>query len=196
MCLEQSPRFAESMRWTNCPEMRQSDLVRQVVRQLAGVGLCLVLVGCGSELQVSSIPIDSGRAPTASPAVLSSTASTVPVPPDSVFSTATTVETATSSGALFSGDDPQAVTGDKIGDPVDTTRTPALATDGTLNLADIPEWVSVSRDGFVVGYAKKTDLFSVPDSNLDSIGKPIPVYDNQGSKIGVLGTDGFVPNSP
>ena len=112
-------------------------------------------------------------------------------------STAATIETTSGSSLPTTIDDPETITGDKIGDRADPKRSPPGAgPDGTINLADVPEWISVSRDGVVVGYVKKADLYSSPDSPSDThIGEPIPVYDNQGSQIGVLGANGFVPNS-
>lgn len=168
-----------------------------VVRQLAAVwmGACLVVVGCGSERRFSVDPSELPLGSAASAAVPSSTEALNSAASESVVA-ATSVETANSSSSGLSGDDPETVTGDRIGDPVDPTRGPMLDADGTLDLAEIPAWISVGRDGFVVGYAKKTDLYSMPDSDLESIGKPIPVYNNEGSQIGVLGADGFVPNGP
>ncbi len=96
----------------------------------------------------------------------------------------------------ITGADPEAITGDRIGYLVDhTQRFPGTEPDGTINLAEVPAWISVSSQGVVVGYMKKSDAFSSPRNLSDARpAEPIPVYDNNGTQIGVLEASGFVPN--
>jgi hypothetical protein len=140
-----------------------------------------------------AVAIDSRTSFASSFADNGSTATTGPALSNAAV-TPTTVE-APSRSTVLTSDDPETVTGDKIGDPVDASGSPpGLAADGSFDLTKIPAWISVSKDGVVVGYAKKTDLYSAPDIDQRGPSEPTPVYDNHGIQIGVLGPDGYVPN--
>lgn len=171
--------------------MMQSGRVARFVRQLVRTGSFLLLIGCGVERQSAVVPTDPAPAPPPSlvmPAATEIATSLVQT------SAPDTVEAGGSTTSPLPLDDPETVTGDKIGDRVDhTRRPPGLEPDGTVDLAKIPAWISVSSNDVVVGYATKADLYSSPDSPSDvRISQPVPVYDNEGSQVGVLDANGFV----
>ena len=177
----------------NLPRMTQSGRVSLFVRWVLRAGSCVMLIGCGVQRQSAVSPTESAPAPLTSLAVPVATERATPLHPTSA---AATVETAGSSSSPIAVDDPETVTGDKIGDRVDQTRGPlGVEPDGTIDLAKTPAWISVSSNDVVVGYAKKADLYSSPDSPSDvRVSQPIPVYDNEGSQVGVLEASGFAPN--
>src|SRR5512141_2634073 len=98
----------------NCGRVGQSALVAQVVRQLVRTGICLMLIGCGSQRQTADNSADPGLAST-------------PIAPSlrlDPTSTAATIETMSGSSLPTTIDDPETITGDKIGDRADPKRSP------------------------------------------------------------------------
>ena len=173
--------------------MMQSGRVARFIRPFVRTASCVILIGCGVERQSAVAPTDPAPAPPTSLVVPPATEIATSPSPTSV---AGTVDAGGSTSSPLALDDPKTVTGDAIGDRVDDTRMPpGFEPDGTVDLAKIPAWISVSSNDVVVGYAKKADLYSSPDSPSDvHISQPTPVYDNEGSQVGVLEGSGFVPN--
>lgn len=89
---------------------------------------------------------------------------------------------------------PFEATGVKIGDPVDSeTPPPGVSGDGPSRLEAVPEWTPVSRDGIVIGFARKPELHRVPpppSPDASPVPEPIVIYDDDRAPIGAFGTDG------
>ena len=86
---------------------------------------------------------------------------------------------------------PFEATGLRVGDILDPDGVPpGLGDDGQFHLALVPDWISVGRDGVVIGFVRKADFHRVPPPPLQKQ-EPNIVYDDDGQPIGQFGTDGF-----
>lgn len=89
---------------------------------------------------------------------------------------------------------PFEATGIKIGDPVDSASLPGVSGDGPARLEAVPEWTPVSRDGIVIGFARKPELHRIPpppSPNASPVPEPIVIYDDERAPIGAFDTDGL-----
>lgn len=90
---------------------------------------------------------------------------------------------------------PADVTGVTIGSRIDPSLSPpGMRDDGSIDVSLIPEWIGAGRDGIVVGYLRKSDLYSLPDSG-DGKTPPGPsppplIYNNELEVIGIMTPEG------
>lgn len=81
--------------------------------------------------------------------------------------------------------DPVEVTGAAIGDPIPNGPAP--------DPTNPPYWVAIGDSASrVVGYSYGTALFGQPSASAEAL--PIIVYDEAGSRVGVLGAAGYIPD--
>lgn len=168
------------------------------------VGVCcvissLLLVACGEA--ASEVEPGSG---TFSPA--SAPATYLPVTPDVLPPEDEGVPTesagdqrgaavTTGAGAPIGTASPADVTGVTIGSRIDPSLSPpGTRDDGSIDVSLTPEWIAAGRDGFVVGYLRKSDLYSPPDSG-DGKTPPGPsppplIYNNEMEVIGTMTPEG------